>query len=94
MRVALLVTDLERGGTPLRLVRLARGLSAAGVEVHAGCLAPRGPLSSELTAAGLATFACDAEDARDFLALKRLSQHMRRVQPDLIHATLLHANVA
>jgi glycosyltransferase involved in cell wall biosynthesis len=94
MRVILLVTDLERGGTPLRIARLARALHAADVEVHTGCLAPRGPVSDELDAAGLPTFACDAEDARDFLALKRLSQHVRRIRPDLIHATLLHANVA
>jgi glycosyltransferase involved in cell wall biosynthesis len=90
----LLVTDLERGGTPLRIARLARALHAAGIDVHAGCLAPRGPLSADLDAAGIPTFACDAEDARDFLALKRLSQHVRRIRPDLIHATLLHANVA
>jgi glycosyltransferase involved in cell wall biosynthesis len=94
MRVMLLVTDFERGGTPLRIARLARALHAAGTEVHAGCLAPRGPVSDDLQAAGINTFACDAEDARDFLALKRLSQHARRLQPDLIHATLLHANVA
>jgi len=94
VRVMLLVTDFERGGTPLRIARLARALHSAGVEVHAGCLAPRGPVSADLEAAGIATFACDAEDARDFLALKRLSQHTRRLHPNLIHATLLHANVA
>ncbi len=94
MRVILLVTDHERGGSPLRLARLARGLHAAGVEVHAGCLAPRGPVSAELAAAGVATFACDAEDARDLLALTRLARHVRRIKPELIHATLTHANVA
>ncbi len=93
MRVALLVTDHERGGTPLRVARLARRLHEAGVEVHAGCLAPPGPVSADLQAAGIETFACDAADARDFLALKRLSQHIRRIGPDLIHSTLMHANV-
>jgi glycosyltransferase involved in cell wall biosynthesis len=90
----LLVTDLARGGTPLRIARLARGLHAAGVDVHAGCLAPRGPVSDDLEAAGIPTFACDAEDARDMLAVRRLSQHVSRIHPDLIHATLMHANVA
>jgi glycosyltransferase involved in cell wall biosynthesis len=90
----LLVTDLARGGTPLRIARLARGLHAAGIEVHAGCLAPRGLVSDDLEAADIPTFACDAEDARDVLALRRLSQHVRRIRPDLIHATLMHANVA
>jgi len=94
MRVMLLVTDLERGGTPLRIARLARRLHAAGVEVHAGCLAPPGPVSEDLEEVGIETFACRADDARDFLALKRLSQTTRRIHPDLIHATLLHANIA
>ncbi|MEW6249063.1 MAG: glycosyltransferase, partial [Planctomycetota bacterium] len=94
MRIMLLVTDFERGGTPLRVARLARGLHAAGVEVHAGCLAPPGPVGAELEAAGVTTFACGAEDARDFLALHRLSQHVRRIRPDLIHAHLMHANVS
>jgi glycosyltransferase involved in cell wall biosynthesis len=94
VRVVLLVTDLERGGTPLRLARLARGLLGAGVEVHVGCLAPSGPVSEQLTAAGVPTFACDARSARDLSALRRLDEHIRRIHPDLIHATLTHANVA
>ena len=93
MRVMLLVTDFERGGTPLRIARLARGLHAAGLDVSAGCLAPPGPLSAALETAGIPTFACDAEDARDFLALKRLSEHVRRIRPELVHSTLTHANV-
>ena len=94
MRVMLLVTDFQRGGTPLRIARLARSLHTAGVDVHAGCLAPPGPVSADLERAGVPTFACCAEDARDFLALKRLAQHVRRIRPDLIHSTLMHANVA
>lgn len=94
MRVMLLVTDLERGGTPLRIARLARGLRSAGVEVFVGCLAPPGPVSADLDSAGIPTFACHAADARDFAALNRLSQHVRRIRPDLIHSTLVHANVA
>jgi glycosyltransferase involved in cell wall biosynthesis len=94
VRVMLLVTDHERGGTPLRLARLARALRDVGVDVFAGCLAPPGPLSAELAAAGIPTFACGAAGAHDWAALWRLAQHVRRIRPDLIHATLLHANVA
>lgn len=94
MRVMLLVTDLERGGTPLRLARLARGLREIGVEVAVGCLAPPGPVSRELDAAGIRTFACGARSARDWGALLRLAEHVRRIQPDVIHSTLVHANVA
>jgi len=94
MRIALLVTDLQRGGTPLRLARLARGLKQAKLTVHVGCLAPPGPVSDELEADGIPTFACNARGARDLFALQRLRRHLQRIGPDLIHATLTHANVA
>jgi glycosyltransferase involved in cell wall biosynthesis len=94
MRVMLLVTDLERGGTPLRLARLACGLREAGVEVSVGCLSPPGPVGVDLVRAGVTTFACRARHSRDVRALWRLSEHVRRLRPDLIHATLTHANVA
>jgi glycosyltransferase involved in cell wall biosynthesis len=94
MRVALLVTDLERGGTPLRIAGLARGLRQAGVEASVGCLALPGPVSDDLRSDGIPTFACDARSARDVFALRRLAGHLRDLEPDLIHATLTHANVA
>lgn len=94
MRVVLLITDLERGGTPLRIARLARGLRALGIDAVVGCLAPPGPISTELDADGIPTFACGARSARDLGALLRLALHIRRIKPDLIHSTLTHANVA
>ncbi|MBN2445959.1 MAG: glycosyltransferase [Phycisphaerae bacterium] len=94
MRVMLLVTDLERGGTPMRLARLARGLTRASVDVHVGCLAPRGPIGDELERDGIRTFACDARNSHDLGVFRRLSRHVRELAPDLIHATLTHANVA
>ncbi len=94
MRVVLLVTDLDPGGTPQRLARLARGLRDAGVDVHVGCLACPGAVSRELESAAIPTFSCGARGPRDLLALLRLTRHLRRIDPDLVHATLLHANVA
>lgn len=94
MRVILLVTDHQRGGTPLRLARLAHGLCAAGVDVHAGCLAGRGPVTKQLESDGVPTLTCDARGATDVLALRRLARHVRKLRPDLIHSTLMHANVA
>ena len=90
----LLVTDFERGGTPLRIARLARWLRDAGAEVCAGCLARPGPVSAELAAAGIATFSCGAVNRYDLRALWRLSRHVRRTRPHLIHSSLMHANVA
>lgn len=94
MRVCLLVTDLQPGGTPRRLARLAIGLRDAGVEVSVGCLAPPGPVSRELGASGIETFACHARRPYHLVALTRLVGHVRRLRPDVLHATLTHANVA
>lgn len=94
MRIALLVTDLERGGSPLRLAATARLLAARGTEIHVGCLAPSGPVSADLNRAGIETFACGARSARDFRALIRLRHILRELHPQIIHATLFHANVA
>lgn len=94
MRIVLFITDLQPGGTPLRIARLALGLRELGVEVHVGCLAPPGPISAELDAAGIPTFACGARSILGLHALPRLALHLRRIKPDLIHSTLTHANVA
>ena len=94
MRVMLLVTDHQRGGTPLRLARLAVGLRDAGIAVYAGCLAPPGPVTAELAAQGITTFSCQARGVWDGSAVCRLAGHVRRLAPDLIHSTLMHANVA
>lgn len=93
-RVMLLCTDLHRGGLPLRLVRLAPHLGAHGFEPVIGCLAPPGPLSEELAAARIQTFACNALGRFDLTCLLRLASHIRRFNPDLIHASLFHANLA
>lgn len=94
VRVLLLVTDLERGGTPLRLSRTARELRRRGIDVTVGCLAPPGPVSRELEADGVPTFACNARTQWNLSAIVRLARRVAEFQPDLVHATLTHANVA
>lgn len=94
MRVALLITDLHPGGAPLRIARLARGLREVGVDVHVGSLAPPGRVADELRDAGIPVFSAAARGAADFGALWRLRRELRRIQPDVIHSTLFHANFA
>lgn len=94
MRIALLVTDLQLGGAPLRLASTARLLRARGVDVHVGCLADPGPVSRLLLEAGIPTFACGATGPTDFFALFRLYKHLRTIRPALLHTTLVHANLA
>lgn len=94
MRVVLLVTDLQPGGTPLRVLRWARWLPRIGVEPVVGCLAPRGVLCDRLDTLGIPNFSCDARHALDLGLFVRLSRALRRFDPDLLHAFLFHANVA
>lgn len=94
IRVLYLATDLQRGGLPLRLCNLVRRLATQGVEPIVGCLATRGPLNDELLAAGIETFHCDARGGWDPTCLLRFAQIVRKVNPDLIHASLFHANLA
>ncbi len=94
MRVMLLVTVLERGGTPLRIAHYARLLHRAGIAVVVGCLAPLGPVGHELAAEGIDAFGCAARGAWDLRALRRLGQALRQHKPDVLHATLFHANLA
>ncbi|RMF72376.1 MAG: glycosyltransferase family 1 protein [Planctomycetota bacterium] len=94
VRIALLVTDLQPGGTPLRFARLARELLALGQTVTVGCLASPGPVSAALERDGVETFACDARGPRDLRTFTRLAAHLRRLRPDLVFSCLTHANVA
>ncbi|HPF40770.1 MAG TPA: glycosyltransferase [Phycisphaerae bacterium] len=94
IRVLYLSTDLQRGGLPLRLVQLVRRLATMGVTPIVGCLAARGPLNDVLEAEGIETFHCDARGGWDPTCLLRFARVVRRVNPDLIHASLFHANLA
>ncbi len=90
----LLVTDLQPGGAPLRLLRTTIALRELGVDAALGSLAGRGPLHSEAESRGVPTFDCGAHSVRSIAALLRLSAHVRRLEPHLIHSTLTHANLA
>lgn len=94
MRALLLITDLQRGGTPLRVARLALALRDLDAVVAVASLAPPGPVSAVLEQAGIATFSAEARGMRDCWRLRRLLGFVRTFRPDVIHAHLTHANVA
>jgi len=93
-RLLLLVTDLQRGGTPMRVCRWAAWLREAGWDAIVGCIAPRGPLSAELDRAGIPNFDCGAAHRFDVTALFRLARRLRELQPAILHSFLFHANLA
>jgi glycosyltransferase involved in cell wall biosynthesis len=65
-----------------------------GFEPIVGSLSPAGPVTQQLEAAGIETFACNARGPTDLSCLARLAKVIRNHNPDLIHSSLFHANLA
>ncbi len=93
-RLLYVITDLELGGVPLHLVRLARHVRQQGFNATVVCLSRPGPVSELLAREGVRTEACGARGVWNVAALARLRDVIRSVDPDLIHTFLFHANVA
>jgi glycosyltransferase involved in cell wall biosynthesis len=93
-RILYVITDLQIGGVPLHLFRLARHLRGCGFNVQVTCLSPPGPVSSMLAAEGIPTSACHAFGAADWRVFERLSGIVADFAPDVVHSFLFHANMA
>ncbi len=89
-----LITDLEVGGVPLHLYRLATRLPRERFEVQVISLAGAGPVGRMLDEAGVPVAACGARSPRDPAALWRLGRLLKTNPPDVLHALLFHANMA
>ncbi|HSW45296.1 MAG TPA: glycosyltransferase, partial [Phycisphaerae bacterium] len=89
-----LITDLEVGGVPLHLYRLAIGLPRDRFAIRVISLADPGPVGRMLREAGLTVETCNAGSAWDVRALWRLWRLLRSDRPDILHALLFHANMA
>ncbi len=92
--VLLIVTDLEIGGTPLQVYRLARGLHELGVDVTVSCLGGFGPVADKIRSLGVAVHALGARSVMDIGVFWRLGRLIRQIRPDICHSFLMHANVA
>lgn len=93
-RIVLGITELDIGGAEKSMVQLALGLKRRGWDVHVHCLAPWGPLATTLREADIpvTTFdACHFWDMPRVLGAWRSS--LKRLQPDILHTFLFHANL-
>jgi glycosyltransferase involved in cell wall biosynthesis len=88
------ITDLEVGGVPLHLLRLAAHVRRSGWAVGVVSLKAPGPVGDRLADAGVEVLSCDARGAADARVFVRLAAVIQRFSPDLVHALLFHANVA
>lgn len=88
------ITDLQRGGVPLHLYRLACAMRDRGFEPCVVSLAPPGPVAEMLQGAGIGVRSCQGRGGWDFRVVTRLARILREHQPDIVHSLLFHANLA
>lgn len=88
------ITDLELGGVPLHLHRLARSMPGRGYLPRVVSLAEPGPVAGMLAGDGVEVLSCNGRGGGDFRVIGRLTRIIRDNPPDLIHAFLFHANLA
>lgn len=94
IRITYLITDLEVGGVPLHLYRLATRLPRDRFDVRVISLADIGPVGRMMQEAGVPVSGCKARSVMDVRALWRLAGLLVRSRPDLVHSLLFHANMA
>jgi glycosyltransferase involved in cell wall biosynthesis len=94
LRVLLLVTDLEIGGTPTVVRELAMRLpQLGGVQTEVACLAEPGPVAQQIAQGGVPVFSLGAQSSLALpLVARRLCQLVPARKIDLVFSFLLHAN--
>lgn len=93
-RIVYVITDLDTGGVPLHVSRLAAAVRRHGFLPSVVSLAPPGAVAERLAGDGIAVHSCDARGRWDVGVIPRLAGWLRRLRPDLVHSFLFHANVA
>lgn len=88
------ITDLNLGGVPLHLHRLAVAMHACGMRVAVVSLAPPGPVGEMLRTDGIEVYSCEACCGWDFRLFSRLASLIRDLNPRIVHSFLFHANLA
>lgn len=88
------ITDLEIGGVPLHLQRLATAMRDRGRSVAVVSLKTEGPVGRRLLESGIPVHSCGGRGGWDFRVIGKLARIVREQQPRLIHSLLFHANLA
>jgi glycosyltransferase involved in cell wall biosynthesis len=94
MRLLLLITDLQRGGTPTVVRELAARLRGDKIEIEVASLSPRGPVAGEIERRGVKVTALNARSIAAFpAARRRLIDLIQAGRFDMVFSFLVHANV-
>ena len=90
-RILHIIPTFDRAGAEKQLLVLARGLARDGFDVHVAALTHGGPLLGEFREAGIPTTVIGKRLKADPVALARLTRHIARLQPDLVHTWIFAA---
>lgn len=93
-KILYVITDLNVGGVPLHLRRLATAMRDRGHHPTVVSLAAPGPVGDMLREDGIEVATCAGRGGWDFRVIGRLARIIARVQPRIIHSLLFHANLA
>jgi len=92
--ILFVITDLNVGGVPLHLHRLAVEMRRRGFQTTVVSLALPGPMAGRLLDDGVGVHSCGGVGGWDFRVIGKLAEMMRLERPNLVHALLFHANLA
>ena len=93
-RVALLSTNLARGGAEAQVAQLATGLRRRGWDVNVISMLPPSAFEEGLAAAGVPVFSLGMRPGSASLAgLARLASILRKLRPQILHCHMFHANL-
>ncbi len=93
-KIIFLITDLDLGGSPLVVRRLACGLAASGTwQPTVVSLATPGVVGRWIRRDGVPVVGLHARGPRDGAVLRRWLGVLQAVQPDVVMSVLIHANV-
>lgn len=94
MRVLLLATSTNLGGAEKQVLSLATALRRRGHEARIVSMIPPGPVAAEAAEQGIEVDSLGMRPGvPDPRAFFRLASIIRRWQPDVLHAHMLHANL-
>ncbi|MEM8670799.1 MAG: glycosyltransferase [Planctomycetota bacterium] len=91
-RVAWVIPTMDRGGAEKQLCLLAEHLPRDEFEPHVFLLTRDGPLSERLRNVDVPVHLIGKRFKVDPTALWKLKNHLRRLQPDVVHTWLFAAN--
>ncbi len=93
-KILYVITDLERGGVPLHLHRLACAVRDRGFLPQVVSLALPGEVGDMLQDDGIDVHTCGARSPWDLRVVLRLARLIEQHAPDIVHSVLFHANIA